>query len=316
MSSLTDSPMVRAESIRVDYAEVAAVKNVDLSIGPGEVYGLIGPNGAGKSSLIRVLATLQEPTHGRVWIDGIDAEEHPAAARRVLGYMPDLAPVYKDLKCWEFLDLFAAAYFMPRRDRQRRVGECLEAVGLTAKRDAMAGTLSRGMTQRLTLAKTILPRPKMLLLDEPASGIDPVARIQMRTLLKSLAADGQAVLVSSHILTELSEFCTSVGIMQRGEMILSGRVDEVIAGMRTASRYRVEFAQPVESVLVRLEAYAGVTDVALGDKKAEFSLAGSRREASELLAALVREGLPVCGFAEQAFGMEDVMMRLGAEETS
>ncbi len=313
----SDELMIRAEGVRVDYADVTAVRDLDLRIGAGEVFGLIGPNGAGKSSLIRVLATLQEPTHGRVWIDGIDTAERAEDARRAIGYMPDLAPVYKDLRCWEFLDLFASAYGIGRRERASRIAACLDEVGISGKRDALAGTLSRGMTQRLVLAKTILPGPRVLLLDEPASGLDPIARVQMRRLLQRLAGEGRTVLISSHILTELSEFCTSVGIMQKGKLIASGAVGDVVSGLRKGVRLSVEFAGPVTDLGERLASFAGVSGVAAPDDlAAEFDFSGGRREASELLGALVRAGLPVCSFGERAYGMEDVMLELGAEETS
>lgn len=308
--------MIRAEGVRVDYADVTAVRDLDVLVGAGEVFGLIGPNGAGKSSLIRVLATLQEPTHGRVWIGGVDVAERPEEARRLIGYMPDLAPVYGDLRCWEFLDLFASAYGLERGDRRRRVDECLEEVGLSEKRGAMAGTLSRGMTQRLVLAKTILPGPRVLLLDEPASGLDPIARVQMRRLLKRLAGEGRTVLISSHILTELSEFCTSVGIMQKGEMIRAGAVEDVVAGLRGGVRLSLTLAEAADDLEARLTTHAGVSGVSVDGLVASFDFAGGAREASALLAALVRDGLNVCAFGEQAFGMEDAMLELGARETS
>lgn len=316
-SSPSDAPaMIRTLGVRVDYADVTAVHDLDLEIGPGEVFGLIGPNGAGKSSTIRVLATLQEPTHGRVWIDGIDIAEHPARARRVIGYMPDLAPVYKDLRCWEFLDLFGGAYFVDRRERRRRVGACLAEVGLEGKRDAMAGTLSRGMTQRLVLAKTILPGPRGLLLDEPASGLDPIARMELRDLVRRLADERRTVLVSSHILSELSEFCTSIGIMQKGRMVISGGIDEVIRGLGHRRRIAIRLADPIEEPLARLGAFRGVERVEARNGGFELEFDGDERDATQLLAAMVREGLPICGFNEKKMGMEDILLKVGAREVS
>ncbi len=184
--------MIRTTDLRVDYDGVNAVRDLTLFIPTGEVFGLIGPNGAGKTSTIRVLATLLQPTYGEAMVAGIDILEQPDRAHRILGYMPDTPPVYEDLRCWEFLDLFAGAYFLDRRERRRRVEECLEQVDLGSKRRILAGTLSTGMRQRLTLAKTLLPDPQVLLLDEPASGLDPIARIEMRDLLKNLArGDGR-----------------------------------------------------------------------------------------------------------------------------
>lgn len=315
-SSTHPEAMIRTRGVRVDYADVTAVRDLDLEIGPGDVFGLIGPNGAGKSSTIRVLATLQEPTHGRVWIGGIDAAERPAAVRRLTGYMPDLAPVYADLRCWEFLDLFGAAYFVRRDERRRRIDQCIEAVGLESKRDAMAGTLSRGMKQRLVLAKTILPDPSVLLLDEPASGLDPIARIQLRDLLRRLAGEGKTILISSHILSELSEFCTSVGIMQKGEMVLSGTIDRVVKGLSRARRIAVRLSGPVEDAATRLGSYMGVDDVEATNGGFEMDIDGDERAAAALLAAMVRDGLPVCDFSERKMGMEDILLRVGAREVS
>ena len=308
--------MIRTRGVRVDYADVTAVRDLDLEIGAGEVFGLIGPNGAGKSSTIRVLATLQEPTHGRVWIGGYDAAERPAAVRRISGYMPDLAPVYDDLRCWEFLDLFGAAYFVRRDDRLRRIDQCIEAVGLQGKRNAMAGTLSRGMKQRLVLAKTIIPDPSVLLLDEPASGLDPIARIQMRDLLRRLASEGKTILVSSHILSELSEFCTSVGIMQKGEMVLSGTIDQVVKGLGSTRRVAVRLSEPVEGAGERLGSYDGVANVETKPNGYEVDFDGDERAAAALLAAMIRDGLPVCAFSERKMGMEDILLRVGAREAS
>jgi len=239
--------MIRTRDLRVDYEDVAAVRDLNLDIHRGEIFGLIGPNGAGKSSTIRVLATLQQPTYGEVRIGGVDVIDDPRSVHRLLGYMPDMPPVYGDLRCWEYLDLFAAAYFIDRRHRRMRVGECLKLAGLEAKRMAMAGTLSRGMKQRLTFAKTLLADPQVLLLDEPASWLDPIARIEMREVIKELAERGRTILISSHILVELSEFCHSVGIMEKGVMVEGGRIDEIAGRLRQTRRLLITFAFSAES---------------------------------------------------------------------
>jgi ABC-2 type transport system ATP-binding protein len=221
--------MIEVSDLRVDYDDFCAVRDLSLTIGDGEVCGLIGPNGAGKTSTMRAIVGLLEPTYGSIRVNGIDARERPDDAQRSMGFMPDFAPVYEDLKCWEFLDIFAAAYKIPKAIRKQRVEEELARVSLTEKRDVPAGTLSRGMRQRLTLAKTLLSDPQVLLLDEPASGLDPNARIELKQIIRSLAAEGRSVLVSSHILSEMSEFCTSVAIMERGRMVVHGTIAEVQA---------------------------------------------------------------------------------------
>ncbi len=306
--------MIRTRAIRVDYEGVTAVRDLDLNIPAGEIFGLIGPNGAGKTSTIRVLATLQEPTYGEVHIAGLDIAEHPARVRRILGYMPDLAPVYEDLKCWELLDLFAGAFHLPRAGRRARVDECLDLVNLREKREALAGTLSRGMKQRLVLAKTLLPDPQVLLLDEPASGLDPYGRIEMRDTLKRLCETGNTVLISSHILSELSGFCTSIGIMQRGRLLVSGEIDEIAGRLAPGRRLVVELLQPDERALALFDELEGVSVAERSEERVELDFAGTDAEAVELLRRLVREGLPVKAFHERHMDVEDILLQVGARE--
>jgi len=308
--------MIETSDVRVDYDGVTAVRDLTLRIDPGEVFGLIGPNGAGKTSTIRVLATLQEPTYGDVRIAGIDIAREPEEVHQILGYMPDNPPVYDDLRCWEFLDLFAGAYFVNRHDRRRRVDECLEQVDLASKRRVMAGTLSTGMRQRLVLAKTLLPDPEVLLLDEPASGLDPIARIELRELLKRQGEMGRTILVSSHILTELSEFCTSIGIMEKGDLVLSGRIDAIIGTLNRHKRIVMEVLDDVEDAVERLRRTEHVSDVQTTKLGIEFHFEGDDRKAAEFLAQLVREGLTVKTFAERRMGVEDILIQVGAREVS
>jgi len=310
--------MIETSDIRVDYGDLTAVTDVSLSIGAGEIYGLIGPNGAGKTSLIRVLATLRDPTYGSARIAGFDTVEQVAAARRHIGYMPDLAPVYKELKCWEFLDLFAGAYHLRRSTRRARVAACLERVNLTSKRNAKAGTLSRGMTQRLVLAKTLLHEPSVLLLDEPASGLDPMARVNLRDLLRELAADGRTIVISSHILNELSEFCTSIGIMEKGHLVVDGDLDSIVSGLNTTRRFAltVADAEALPRVAAALEECPLVSEIAVIDRVCTFEFAADDAEAARLLAALIGKGHAVSSFHERRRGVEDVVRRVGATEAS
>ncbi len=309
--------MIQTVDMRVDYEDVTAVSDLNLRIEGGEVFGLIGPNGAGKTSTIRVLATLQRPTYGDVSICGIDALEQPREVHRLLGYMPDLPPVYEDLRCWEFLDLFASAYFVDRRERLARLDECLTMVNLQGKRDAMAGTLSRGMTQRLVLAKTILPDPRVLLLDEPASGLDPHARIELRDLLKMLGEQGKTILVSSHILTELQEMCTSIGIMERGRLLEAGRIEDIVDRLSERRRLLVVEVHEFERHEAGLrEVLEPVGEVRVLERGLGVAFAGDERAAAELLRALVDRDLPVTAFYERRMGVEDIVRRIGAREVS
>lgn len=316
MSSPGSDILIHTADVRVDYDDMTAVHGLNLDIAAGEVYGLIGPNGAGKTSTIRVLATLLEPTYGEVVIAGHDTAIHAAEARAVLGYMPDLAPVWDDLKVHELLDVFARAYGLSHRDRRERVAEVLELVSLTGKRNVMAGTLSRGMIQRLVLAKTLLHRPRVLLLDEPASGLDPIARIEMRDLLRQLAGEGRTVLVSSHILTELADFCTSIGIMETGRMRITGPIAQLIESLTVTTRLIIELLEPAVAFENLLRETNGVASVAADYNTLDVEFHGSDREVAGLLTDLVGRGVPIKGFFERRKGVEDIMLEIGAKEVS
>jgi len=309
--------MIETRDVRVDYDGVTAVEDLTLRIPAGEIFGLIGPNGAGKTSTIRVMATLQSPTYGDVLIDGVDTAVDPARARHALGYMPDYPPVYDELKCWEFLDLFGAAYRIGRVERRRRIEEALESVDLKSKRNAKSGTLSRGMRQRLLLAKTILHDPSVLLLDEPASGLDPVARIDLRNTLVRLAERGKTILVSSHILSELSTFCGSIGIMERGRLLVSGPIDEIIAAMEGGRRIDITALKPdPETLTSDLREMEGVVSAQATQRGATVEIEGEDSDAAALLARLVGAGAEVTGFVERKMTVEDILLKTGAKETS
>jgi ABC-2 type transport system ATP-binding protein len=308
--------MIKVRGLRVEYDDVVAVRDLDLDVEPGMVYGLIGPNGAGKTSVIRALATLLEPAAGEIAIAGADAVETPREARRFLGYMPDASPVYDDLTVVEFLEFFARAHRHPRRDRPLRIRHCLELTRLTEKADTPAGGLSRGMKQRLVLAKTLLHDPKVLLLDEPASGLDPMARIEFRAILRDLGAAGKAVLISSHILTELSDFCNAVGIMERGRMVVSGRVDEVLARLSPHPRIEIVLAAPDARLGGLLAAHPRVKSHTVNGTSAQAVFDGDGEALAALLAELVAAGLRVRSFTERRENIEDIFMKVGAHQVS
>ncbi len=227
--------MIQIKDLTKTYRELTAVRGLNLTIDKGDVFGFIGPNGAGKTTTIKVLATLLEPTTGAAYVDGVDVVRNPLEVRRLIGYMPDFFGVYDDVKVWEYLDFFAAAYKIPVNKRKGIIDDVLELTDLTAKREAYVESLSRGMKQRLCLSKTLVHDPKVLLLDEPASGLDPRARIEFRALLKELQSMGKTIFVSSHILPELADFCNVVGIMERGHLIVSGRVDDIVRKLEGAT---------------------------------------------------------------------------------
>jgi ABC-2 type transport system ATP-binding protein len=309
--------MIRIKDLRVDYDNVCAVRDLSMEVGPGEVCGLIGPNGAGKTTTMRAMLGLLEPTYGEIEIMGVDVREHPRDVCRIVGFMPDFPPVYEDLKVWEFLDLFAASYGLEQPRRRRTVDEHLDIVGLTEKREAMVVELSRGMRQRLMLAKTMLPDPRVLLLDEPASGIDPQGRIDLKNILKRMAEEKKTVLISSHILAEMNEFCTSVTIMERGQIVVSGRIDDVNQRILGDSLLSVEVLSGVESFewIVGADDRAGPIEHR-NNHTYEFRYRGDAEAASELLARLVGQGVRISGFARRRDNLEDLFLKVGSKELS
>lgn len=308
--------MLRVRDLRVDYDSVCAVRDVSLAVDSGEVCGLIGPNGAGKTTTMRAMLGLIEPTYGQVEIMGIDVHDHPREAVRHVGFMPDFPPLYDDLMAWEFLDLFAASYFIPRAERPAAVEAALARVGLTEKRKAMIPELSRGMRQRLMLAKTLIPDPKVLLLDEPASGVDPQGRIDLKNIIRDLAAEGKTILISSHILTEMDEFCTSVAIMERGSVVVHGRLDEVNARIMGDSLIAVEIVDG-HAEFHRIIAADPRAGEVLGRENAfEFRYRGDADAASDLLVALVQSGVRVASFAPRRDNLEELFLKVGAKELS
>src|SRR5215218_4890499 len=231
--------IVEARGLVKRYPGTLAVGGVDLNIPEGEIFGLVGPNGAGKTTMLRMLATLLAPTSGEALIAGESVTRNPQAVRRVLGYMPDAFGVYDDMKVWEYLDFFGRCYGLGPAQRRRMIGDLLELVDLAHKREAYVASLSRGMQQRLCLAHALVHDPKVLLLDEPASGLDPRARVELRELLRELRTLGKTIVISSHILPELEELCTSVAIVDRGRVLAAGTINEISRKLRVGEVLRI-----------------------------------------------------------------------------
>jgi ABC-2 type transport system ATP-binding protein len=292
------------EDLRVDYGAFTAVDGISFHIPPGEVFGLVGPNGAGKTSTIKVLATLMMPTYGNVSMFGTDILEDPDTVHRFIAYMPDLAPVIGDLRVWEFVDHFAGAYGWPARTRKARVQECLEMVDMWESRDTYGKNLSRGMTQRVVLAKTLLPNPSILLLDEPASGMDPIARIQLKEILQGISRNGAIVLISSHILTELSDMCTSVGIMHKGHMRYVGPLEGVDEGL-TGKPLRTLIVEVMPGKQSALESYAAQQESIesihpLSQTLFELKYSGDDAMQAALLKSMVAAELGILNFSRKS----------------
>lgn len=308
--------MIQVRNLRVDYDEVCAVRDLCLELGPGEIYGLIGPNGAGKTSTLRALVGLVEKTYGDIIVNGVDMDHDREKAVQAIGFMPDSAPLYDDLTVWEYLDLFAASYLVPRTERGEKITHYLELVDLAAKRNEYTGQLSRGMKQRLMLARTLLPGPQILLLDEPASGVDPYGRALLKEVLRQLGAEGRIVIISSHILPELSEFCTSVGIMERGSLVMSGRVEDVTTRVFGQGQIEMEVFSGADLVEGVLGSQSGVHTVVREGGTFRFLLEGGPEEMSAVLAELVQAGVRVSSFVRRQEDLEAVFLKVGAREVS
>ena len=310
MTNNLERPAIDVRDLRVDYGNFIAVNDLTLSVPRGEVFGLVGPNGAGKTSTFRVITTLMQPTYGDVILDGVDVLEDLESARRIIGYMPDLAPVPSDLKVWEFLEFHADAYGLGTRAQRRdRVAECLEAVALTPQRNNWCKALSRGQTQRVVLAKTLLHRPKVLVLDEPASGLDPLARRDLRNVLRSIAKEGATIFVSSHILSELSEMCTSLCVMNLGKLLASGTVEEVREQLGSNER------SITATLLARrheaaewLSSRPGVHDLQIEGERLIFGFTGTDDAQADLMEGLITLGVRMRSFEEKRSSFEDILV--------
>jgi ABC-2 type transport system ATP-binding protein len=303
--------VIDIQSLRKEYPNLVAVQNLSLRLEPGEIFGFIGPNGAGKTTTIKMLATLLRPTSGRALIDGCDVARQPERVRAIIGYMPDFFGVYDDIKVWEYLDFFAAAYRIPRASRPGVIDDVLELTDLGGKKEAFVEELSRGMKQRLCLAKTLIHDPKVLLLDEPASGLDPRARVEIKELLKELRRMGKTIIVSSHILPELAEFCTKVGIIEQGELVASGAVDTIMQQVRGGPVIDVRLLEADRDRALRLLADRDdVADARLVEGILKVNYCGDPAATHRLLAALVGAGLRVQSFHEQPADLEDLFLRL------
>jgi ABC-2 type transport system ATP-binding protein len=302
--------LLAIERLRVDFPEVVAVNDLSLTVDAGDICGLVGPNGAGKTTTMRAVSGLQECTHGTIRVDGHELTREPNELKRRLGFMPDFSPVYDHLTAAEYLEHFARAYSVP--DRAKRIEDCLEATWLTEKRHALCEHLSRGMKQRLVLAKTLLPDPQVLLLDEPASGLDPLGRIELWKLLLQLHDAGKAVLISSHILTELSDFCNKAAIMERGRLLAFGTISTLSSQMNHR-RMSVKWRAQEERGLRILRTTAGVKNIVPAGRGATFDFEGDADALHELLRVLISEEVHVTEWRSLEDELEQIFLSSGAK---
>jgi len=306
---------VDVSGLRKQFGRTVAVDGVSFSFGGGEVIGFVGPNGAGKTTTMRVMATLDEPTEGDVFVDGVSVLQEPEEARRRIGFVPDALPTHHDITVHEYLDFFARAGGIEPRRRKPVVEGIEEFTNLIGIREKLLKTLSKGMNQRVCLARALLHDPPVLILDEPAAGLDPRARIELRELIRVFASQGKAILMSSHILTELAEICTGAVIIERGRILRAGTLEEIVSVAGTERRTLVIRSRDGGQGLLRavLEV-PGVVEAECDEDEVTLQFAGSEDEACGLLAELVRRGLRVSEFRQQRANLEQVFMNITTGE--
>ncbi|MBN1953620.1 MAG: ABC transporter ATP-binding protein [Anaerolineae bacterium] len=306
--------IIQTKGLTKKYGKLVALDDLNLVVEEGAAFGFVGPNGAGKTTTMRILATLLRPTAGEAWVAGHSVGKERQAVRRTIGYMPDFFGVYGDMKVWEYLDFFAACYDIPPATRARLVDDLLELVDLAHRRDDYVDALSRGMKQRICLARALAHDPQLLILDEPASGLDPRARIEIRALLHELHAMGKTILISSHILSEIEEVCTHIGIIEAGRLIAAGSLDSIQEQLQSHRTLRIGLLNRIKEAAEWLAAQPEVLDVALLTEKEksflQLEFSGDQERLAQLLADLTRSGFAVTQFQETARGLEDTFMRL------
>ncbi len=315
------APIIETRNLVKRYGKLTAVDDVTLTVEEGAIYGFVGPNGAGKTSTMRILTTLLQPTSGQAWIAGHSVTHDPRGVRRAIGYMPDFFGVYDDMKVWEYLDFFAACYDVPEAQRLALIGDLLELVDLAHRKDDLVDTLSRGMKQRLCLARTLAHDPQVLILDEPASGLDPRARVEIRELLLELARLGKTIFFSTHILADVAEICTEIGIIEAGRVVAQGQPDEMHRRLIPHRRLMITLLSKAAEAAEMLRGHEKVSTVqetkgksngeANGAQRAtlEVDFAGDDEDVAALLGEMVQKGLPVIHLSEETRDLEEVFMR-------
>ena len=316
--------MLTLDRLTKKYGDFTALDGLSLEIADGQLHGFVGPNGAGKTTTMRILATLLKPTSGTASVDGTDVLKNAAEARKKIGYMPDFFGVYDSLKCWEYLDFYGRCYHLPSAERKQMTDRLLDLVQLTDKREAFVDSLSRGMKQRLCLARSLIHDPSLLILDEPASGMDPRARADMKTILRTLREMGKTVLISSHILPELSEMCDSLTILDHGKLVFSGSVDALSEKMNGNAPVEIRLQEgcgedAVERAVVCLKELPFVKEIrqdgtcilrARMEKAQNDNPSAQEARQARILQQLITRGVPVCDFHRAPMNLEKVFMEV------
>jgi ABC-2 type transport system ATP-binding protein len=302
--------VVQTINLTKRYGKLVALNNLHLNIEDGECFGYIGPNGAGKTTTIKILATLLQPTWGEARVCGHVVGYESRKIRPLIGYVPDFFGAYEDMVVQEYLEFFASAYNITGKQRAKLVGDVLELTDLTGKRDALVDSLSRGMQQRLSVARVLLHDPKVLLLDEPASGLDPRARIEIRELLKELRRMGKTIIISSHILHELAELCTTVGILEQGELLFHGSIREIIRRVKTGTRLHVRVIEQQDLAALLLQRTNGIKSVDMHDGHLVVELENQTSDFTPVARALLENNFKIQEIKEEEVNLETAFMRL------
>lgn len=306
--------MLVIKNLEKSYGKFKALNGLNLEIEKGEIFGFIGPNGAGKSTTMKIVSGLLFPDSGEVYVDGIDAIKNNKALKDKIGYMPDFFGVYDNLRAIEYLEFYASIYGIVGEEARKLSMDLLELVNLQDKWDANVDGLSRGMKQRLCLARCLVHNPELLILDEPASGMDPRARFEMKGILKNLKEMGKTIIVSSHILSELGEICTRIGIIKNGSIVCEGTVEEVMLRASGTAPINITVMENPEKAIEVLKQIPDVKEISLDGNKVTASVAGGDKEAKEILKALVTQEVSVIGFAKAVGNLEDVFIQITEDD--
>ncbi len=302
--------MLTIKNLVKKYGKFTAVDNLNLHINKGSIYGFVGPNGAGKTTTMKIIAGLLSATSGSVMINGEEVVKNPRLLREKIGYMPDFFGVYDNLKVTEYMDFYAGTYYIPYKERKDIIDNLLEIVDLTDKKDSYVDSLSRGMKQRLCLARSLIHDPELLILDEPASGLDPRARVEMKEVLKQLREMGKTIIISSHILPELAEMCTEIGIIDRGKLSAEGTVNHIMQQLTKKRIINVKPFENNEKLIKLLSEKPFISEIIENTDDVEFAFDGDDKELSLLLKNIITEDIPIISFKEKEGNLEEIFMQI------
>lgn len=302
--------MLKITNLVKKYGRFTAVDNLSMEISEGQIFGFVGANGAGKTTTMRIVAGLLQPTSGEILVDGADILSSSRNVKKKIGYMPDFFGVYDDLKVDEYMNFYSGIYGIPYRERKAISDQLLELVDLSYKKDFYVDSLSRGMKQRLCLARSLIHDPRLLILDEPASGLDPRARVEMKNILRELKNMGKTILISSHILSELAEMCTVIGIIDRGRMSVSGSVEEITEKLTRTGKLKIKVRDRLEQAVKLLQEQPSIGEIAINGDIVEADTGADEQVLSDILKRLVMQDIPIVSFAQTGGSLESVFMQL------